>query len=274
MNQLLDLQKASIQKGVTFSPESQKNLQNVTDLYLDYQKQFQDLNSSITKDNLEAQQLQNKIKEVNDKLVKQNEQAEKEYNELWVKHNWAMAGLQLIILIPLLLVSALLYRKYKTTIYRAMILAVGIAVFLKISIVMHQYFPSYLFNYLLILILIALTIQTLISMLRMVNSPKPAWLQKQYQEAYQKAQCPECQFSIKPSVSKLFYPDAKGNLPVANYSYLETVDKYTCPSCGVLLFEKCSDCSHLRHSLLGYCDNCGAKKDFAYTLSNKANRDS
>jgi exonuclease VII small subunit len=45
MNQLLDLQKASIQKGISFSTESQKNLQNVTDLYLNYQKKFQELNN-------------------------------------------------------------------------------------------------------------------------------------------------------------------------------------------------------------------------------------
>ena len=41
MNQLLDLQKVSIQKGVGVPEASQKNLQDVTDLYLNYQKQFQ-----------------------------------------------------------------------------------------------------------------------------------------------------------------------------------------------------------------------------------------
>lgn len=269
MNQLLDLQKASIQKGVIFSPESQKNLQNVTDLYLDYQKQFQDLNNSITKDNLEAQQLQNKIKEVNDNLAKQNEQAEKDYNAQWVRHSWAMAGIQLLILIPLLLVTAILYRKYKKSMYRSMILAAAIAVFLKIAIVMHYYFPSYLFNYLLILVLIVTTIRVLVSMLRRISSPKPAWLQKQYREAYQKVQCPECQFSIKPSISKLFFPDSKGLLPVQNYGYLEKVEAYTCPSCGELLFEKCRHCSHLRHSLLTYCDYCGAKKELSYDKEDK-----
>lgn len=261
MNQLLGLQKASIQKGVTFSPESQKNLQNVTNLYLDYQKQFQDLNNSITKDNLEVQQLQNKIKEIDEQLSKQNVQADTEYQAQWVKHNWAMAGLQLLVLIPLLLIAVYLLRAYKDSMYKPMIMAASIAIFIKISLVMHDYFPSYIFKYLLVLVLIYVTALALISKLKMVAAPNPPWLQGQYREAYQKNQCPICQFSIKPSISKFFTSEAKSNLPMTNFSYLDKVDTYTCPSCGELLFEKCTHCSHVRYSLLMYCDFCGVKKE-------------
>jgi predicted RNA-binding Zn-ribbon protein involved in translation (DUF1610 family) len=261
MNQLLDLQKASIQKGMTLSPESQKNLQNVTDLYLDYQKQFQDLNNAITADNLQVQQFKNQIKEIDEKLTLQNEKANLEYSNQWVKHNWAMAGLQLLILIPLLLITAFLFKKYRKSVYKSMILTAGIAIFLKIALVMHDYFPSYLFKYLLILALIYTTIRVLLSMLRMMTAPKPAWLQKQYREGYDKAQCPTCQFSIKPSISKFFYPEKKGNFLVPDYTYLNAVTDYTCPSCGEVLFEKCGNCSHPRYALLHYCDTCGVKKE-------------
>jgi predicted RNA-binding Zn-ribbon protein involved in translation (DUF1610 family) len=266
MNQLLDLQKASIQKGMTFSPESQNNLQNVTNLYLDYQKRFQNLNSSITKDNLEVQQLQNKIKEIDDQLSIQNEKAYKEYNDSWIKHNWAMAGLQLLVLIPLLLITAYLFKSYRHSIYKPMIVAAGVAVFLKIAMVMHEYFPSYIFKYLLILALLYITAITLISMLRMIAAPKPDWLQKQYREAYQKLLCPICQFSIKPSITKFFPTENKNIVPMSNYSYLDKVDAYTCPSCGESLFEKCTNCSHVRHSLLMYCDYCGIKKEMNYDV--------
>ncbi len=261
MNQLLDLQKASIQKGITFSPESQKNLQDVTNLYLEYQKQFQDLNGSITKDNLEAQQIQNKIKEIDDQLSKQNEQANKDYEAQWVKHNWAMAGLQLLILIPLLLLVTYLFRAYRKSPYKPIILAAGVAIFLKIALVMHDYFPSYIFKYLLILVLIYVTVKALISKLRMIAAPNPLWLQKQYREAYQKTQCPMCQYPIKPGIAKFFITENGGNVPVSASSYLDTVETYTCPSCGENLFEKCSNCSHVRYSLLAYCDYCGAKKE-------------
>lgn len=261
MNQLLDLQKASIQKGVVFSPESQKNLQNVTDLYLDYQKQFQDLNNANTADNLQAQQFKNQIKAIDEKLALQNKTADLEYRNQWMKHNWAMAGLQLLILIPLLLIAAFLFKKYRKSVYKSIFLTAGIAIFLKIALVMHDYFPSYLFKYVFILALIYTTIRVLLSMLRMLTAPKPEWLQKQYREGYDKAQCPSCQFSIKPSISKFFYPEKKGNLLVPDYAYLNEVTDYTCPSCGEVLFEKCGNCSHPRYALLHYCDNCGAKKE-------------
>ena len=261
MNQLLDLQKASIQKGVTFSPESQKNLQDVTALYLDYQKQFQDLNSSITKDNLEVQRLQNRVQEIDSKLALQNEQAYKEYNSLWVKHNWAMAGLQLLVLIPLLLITAYLFRTYRESPYKPIIISVGIAVFAKIAMVMHDYFPSYLFKYLLILALIYCTARILIAKLRLIASPNRPWLEKQYSEAYQKNHCPICQFPIKPSISKFFITDNKKTVSTPNYHYLDAVKEYTCPCCGKLLFGACSKCSHLKYSLLTYCDSCGTKEE-------------
>jgi hypothetical protein len=261
MNQLLDLQKASIQKGMVFSPESQKNLQNVTNLYLNYQKQFQELNNSITQANLNVQQLQNKIKELDEQLSKQNEAADKEFEAEWVKHNWAMAGLQLIVLIPLLLITVYLLKTYGKSVYRPMILAAGIAIFFKIAIVMHDYFPSNLFKYLLILALIYVIAQVLISKLRMISAPNPPWLEGQYREAYQKNQCPVCEFSIKPGISKFFSSEEKNYTPLSDHSYLDQVDNYTCPSCGKLLFEQCTQCSHLRYSLLGYCDFCGVKKE-------------
>lgn len=260
MNQLLDLQKASIQKGVTFSEGSEKNLQEVTNLYLNFQKQFQDLNSSITKANLEVQQLQNKVRDIDTKLSKQNEEGTKEYNNLWTQHNWIMAGLQLLILIPLLLISFYVFRKYKESPYKTMIIAIGVAIFFKIAMVMQNYFPSFIFKYILVLVLIYLTAKILISKLRMMSTPNRSWLDKQYSESYQKGKCPMCEFSIKPSISKFFITENKNTIPSSNYHYLDNVSDYTCPCCGELLFEKCNNCSQVRYSLLSYCDSCGTQK--------------
>lgn len=262
MDQLLDLQKASIQKGIPFAAAAQKNVQQITNLYLDYQKQFQDLNNSITKNNLEKQQLQNQINAIDNQLEKQNKLAYKEYNVQLIKHNWTIAGSQLLILIPLLLITTFLIKTYKTNLYQPMFIAIGIAIFCKIALVMHDYFPSYIFKYLLILALIYITSVTLIAKLKMFVTPKPSWLQKQYREAYQKTQCPLCQFPIKPGISKFFTVKQQGNnSPLTYSSYLDKIDTYTCPGCGELLFEQCTHCSSVRYSLLKYCDFCGIEKE-------------
>lgn len=261
MNQLLDLQKASVQKGMTFSSESQQNLANVTKLYLDNQQRFQDLNRSITQENAEAQQLQSQVGTIDSQLTNQSSQAYTEYNRQLTHYNYRVAAAQLFILIPLLLITVYFFRKYGQSIYRSMIMAVGAAIIFKIVIVMHEHFPSRIFKYILILALIYLVVRALVAMSRMVVKPKMDWLIKQYREAYQKMQCAMCQYPIQPGIFKFFIPQAKNpDLRQVNMGYLEHIDGYTCPSCGERLFEKCSACEHIRHSLLIYCDHCGAQK--------------
>ncbi|RUR04749.1 hypothetical protein [Legionella sp. km772] len=95
----------------------------------------------------------------------------------------------------------------------------------------------------------------------MLATPNRPWLEKQYSEAYQKNTCPICQFAIKPSVSKFFVTENKNTVLAPNYQYLEEVNTYICPCCGTMLFEQCTHCSHVKYSLLSYCDSCGIKKD-------------
>lgn len=261
MNQLLDLQKSSVQKGVTFSAEAQQNLANATNLYLDSQQKFQNLNRSITDANAQAQQLQTRIDSIDSTLRKQSEQAYGVYNSQLTRHNLKLAAIQLVILLPLLIITAYFFQKYRHSIYRSMIMAVGAAIILKIILVMHQHFPARFFKYLLILALLYLVVRALKAMLHMVVAPQTNWLMKQYREAYQRLQCAICQYPIQPGIFKFFLPQTPKDQELANVSYLENVDTYSCPSCGEHLFEKCGQCQHTRHSLLIYCDHCGAKKD-------------
>lgn len=261
INQLLELQKAGAQKGDDLSHEAQQNLKTVTGFYLDSQHQFQELNTSISNDNFAAQALQTQIRELDAKLSKPLLQARAKYTSQLNKHNLMMAVFQLMLLIPLLLISGYCFRKYRRSLYKSMIGAIGIAVVLKTVMVLHDHFPSRGFKYILIAALIYITIRGLLSMLRMVAAPKYNWLIKQYREAYQKMQCPVCQFQIRPGVLKFIPMPPNQKEPVmAPLNYLETIEEYTCPGCGELLFEKCSSCSNLRHSLLLYCDHCGTKK--------------
>lgn len=261
MNQLLDLQKASVQKGVTFSSESQQNLANVTKLYLDNQQKFQDLNRSIAQANATAQQLQNQTSGIDVQLTKQSEQAYQSYDNLLMKHNFVVAGFQLLVLIPLLIIAVYFFKKYRQTIYSPILTAIGIAIILKIIMVMHEHFPSRAFKYILILALIYIILRALVSMLRMVIAPKASWLLKQYREAYQKLECAMCQYPIQPGLLKFFKSRSnKKDIGLTDISYIENTEAYICPSCGERLFEKCDVCAHTRHSLLMFCDHCGAEK--------------
>lgn len=260
MNQLLDLQKVSIQKGVALSSGTEKNLGEITTLYLHYQKQFQDINQLVTQNNLKIQRLQNINQHLKEQINQQNDEGLKEYNYLWVKHNWIMAGLQLLVLVPCLLMAYYLFIQYRKTVYISMVITIGVAVFFKITMVMHDYFPSYLFKYILVLFLIYFTGKVLIAKLKLVSSPNRLWLDKQYSEAYQKGKCPLCEFSIKPSIAKFVITEKGTTVPFLNYQYLDKVKAYTCPCCGEQLFEECSHCTHLRYSLLTYCDSCGVRK--------------
>lgn len=259
-NQLLEIQRSSLQKGVSFSTQSQTNLANVTNLYLQYQQKYQDLNNQISARNLEQQQLRNQLSQINTQLDKQATTAFEDQQKATKIHNLFMAGLKLLVLIPILLIVLFLYRRYKETIYKNMILAVTIAVLLKIAQVMHEHFPSRFFKYILIIVLLYLVIRALISMLRSIESPKKDWLLKQYKEAYQKLLCPECQYPIQPGIMKFFTPRSQSLEKAMDSTYLQKIDQYSCPSCGTHLFEPCVVCQQTRYSLLKYCDHCGAEK--------------
>lgn len=260
MNQLLDLQKASLQKGTEFTTESQQNLANATKLYLDNQQKFQNLNQLIANTNVQSQSLTQKQDAIDTELTKQSKEAYKTYEKLYLKHNLMLASLKLLVLVPLLLIVTYLFRRYRNSIYVSMILSVGIAIFIKIAMVMHEHFPSQYFKYILILMLIFLVVRFLINRLRMVAAPQKNWLIKQYREAYQKLQCPICQYPIQPGALKFTSSQNAKLLQPKDINYLDNIVNYSCPSCGETLFEKCEVCSHSRYSLLMYCDCCGTYK--------------
>lgn len=262
MNQLLSLQKSSVQKGIALSAETQQNLVKVTQQYLDNQRRYQALNYAIADRYTDMQHLQSQADVIDTKLEAQTIQANQEYNTQLFRHNLKIAGLQLCVLLPLLIIVTFVYRRFRQSIYVPMIKAVGIAILIKILLVMHEHFPSRIFKYLLILTLIYLVAWALRAMLRMSIRPKINWLMKQYREAYQKMRCAICQYPITPGMLKLAPPYKQKKLQqIQLLPYVSTVEGYVCPSCGEPLFEKCEHCQHMRHSLLGYCDNCGFKKE-------------
>ena len=91
----------------------------------------------------------------------------------------------------------------------------------------------------------------------MIAFPKRDWLQKQYREAYEAFLCPACDYPIRRgplkylfwtrrSIRKLTIPDAAAS---------PAEEPYTCPSCNTRLFEECTACHAIRHSLLPAAKN-------------------
>lgn len=256
LNQLLDLKKLGLEKGMAQSQNADQNLQNMTQLYLQQQQQYQELNKEITHKKNSMQDKAKELNTVNEQLHQQQEKAYKLYQKEFEKFRWYLAFLQLLVLIPLLLLSVFFLRRAKNDLYKPLWVAITIALFSKAVVVMHEYFPSYLFRYLLVLVLIFVTGRFLIARLKLATTAHNPWLQKQYREAYQKNHCPSCQFAIKPGTSgKFLFSEQLTNTPCLEE--ISAINQYTCPACGERLFAPCTKCGQIRYSLLPYCDHCG-----------------
>ena len=169
--------------------------------------------------------------------------------------------LKLVVLVPIFLLSAWLFIKKRGGTYGVIIYALFIAVFVKLLFVVHEHFPTKYFKYIAILIVLAIVLKLLVYLLKRLISPKKDWLIKQYQEAYDKNACPICGKPIR--VGPLRYATGarhKGLVLAGQGSEAGKQEVYTCPACGTRLYEKCGKCEDIRHSLLPFCEHCGAEK--------------
>lgn len=264
MNQLLEFQKLNLQKNVTPTGDEQKALAEAEQLFLSNQKAYQLLNDKIAQWNERREELAQQQRELDKTLEARRQPIVKEFQTLSERHNLRMAALKLAALTPLLIIAVVLFLKKRSSLYAPLIYAFGIALLLKVALVMHEYFPSRYFKYVLILSSLAIVTRILVYLLRMLAFPKQEWLLKQYREAYEAFFCPVCEYPIRRgplkyvfwsrrSVKKLQFPPA---------SPPEAEQPYTCPMCSTRLFEECESCHAIRHSLLPACEKCGAGKSF------------
>jgi len=261
INQLIELQKLGIQKDVSFSETQQANLTNSLNLFLENQTKYQDLNRAISDLVAQKQKLEGDRKPIDTQIETQLESAKAEYNRLLKKHDIKLAFIQLAILLPILILAAVLIVMKRTSIYFPLFLAFGAATLVKVAIVIHAYFPSRYFKYILIVALLLVVIRLLIYFIRAIAFPKVQWLLQQYREAYEGFLCPVCEYPIRIGPRRfLFWTRRTVNRMVVSGDRGEQEEPYTCPSCGSSLFEECSSCHKIRHSLLPHCMHCGAEK--------------
>jgi len=262
MNQLLSLQKESLAKNVEFSDSSKQTLQDSQAAFLDNQKKYENYNQQISELTQQQRQKEDGLAAVNDTIKDKEQHAQKEYDQLYNRHRLRVAALKLSFLIPVFLIASWFFMKKRTGVYWPLVWASFLAVFVKISLVVHEYFPSRYFKYIALLAVITIVLRILVYLIRMIVSPKKELLIQQYQQDYDKHQCPVCNKPIRIGPLRYLAGMKKKALIFADQAKESTQpEPYTCPSCGTSLYAKCEKCGQIRHTLLPYCEHCGTQKE-------------
>jgi hypothetical protein len=263
MNQLLEVQKLTLQKGLTPSPDEAKALAESQRLFLANQAKYQEMNDQIAALNDEVGALQDRQRNVQKKIDTQQPVIQAEFDRLHARHNLKLAALKLAVLLPLLALAVWLFLKKRASLYVSLFYGFGLALVVKVGLVMHEHFPTRYFKYILIVIAIVLVSRILVYLLHTMAFPKLEWLLKQYREAYEHFFCPVCNHPIRRGPRQhLFWTRgslAKLHVPATTAATAD--EPYTCPACATALFEECPACKHIRHSLLPACTHCGATKE-------------
>ncbi len=259
MNQLLEFQRSSLAKNLLPSADERKALAESQQRFLANQSQYQTLNEQLVQLNEQLRSLKDRQQQSEEALNRQRGPIREEFQRLDRAHDLRIAGLKLAVLIPLLVVGVLLFPKYRSGPYAPLVYAFGGTVLLQVGLVMHQYFPSRYFKYVLIVAALAIVLQALVYLIRMVAFPKSDWLLKQYREAYEAFLCPVCSYPVRRgplkymvwtrrTIKKMAPPPAGSN---------DVDEPYTCPMCSTRLYGECENCHAVRPSLLPSCQKCG-----------------
>lgn len=260
INQLIELQKLAVQKSVTLPEKQQTTLSESLTYFLGSQKQYQSNNAELSQLAKNKRELESKKLSNEKQLEEQRRPARSEYNKLREKHKLRLAFLQLLILIPLLAVGAFLIVKKRGSIYFPLFLGYSAAVLLKVSLVIHEYFPTRYFKYILIFGLLIAIAKILIHFIRVVAFPKAQWLTKQYREAYERFLCPICEYPIRTGPRKFLFWTRRTVNKIVPTKDAPKDEPYACPACGTKLFEECPECHKIRHALLPFCQHCNTEK--------------
>ncbi len=264
IGQLLDLQKQGLEKNVAVSDKEQANVTSSLNLFLENQKRYQETNQTLSETLRQKQGIEDEKQKLEQQLDDQRKPAREEFETLSASHRWKVACLQLAVLLPLLAIGAVLAIKKRGNLYYPLYLAFGGAVLLKVGVVVHEFFPSRYFHYVLIGALIVAVARMLIHFIRATAFPKVQALLKQAREAYERFLCPVCEYPIRTGPRRfLFWTRRTVNKLVVPNPVREEEETYICPACGTALFEECAACHKIRHTLLPHCAHCGVETELA-----------
>jgi len=241
-------------------PELKEILDKSLQAFLENQKENHEYFQNISKLVEQRQQKEDRLSDLS-KLIKDLEdKAHEKHNILIKKHRLKVAVLKLSFLVPIFLVVSFLFMKYRVGAYWPLVWSAFIASFIKITLVAHTYFPTNYFKYIALLVIIGIVLRILIYLIRLIVAPKKDLLIKQYQQFYDKHLCPVCTKPIKAGPLRYAGWKKKTAVLASQGTEIDKQQAYTCPSCGTNLYDKCGNCGNIRHTLLPYCEHCGAEK--------------
>lgn len=258
IDQLTELQKVSIQKNIEVSDQEKKTFNDSLNLFIENQRNYQEISEIIAKLNDDKNLLQEKKYKIESDFKKLKEPARKEFDKLMRRHNNKIAFIQLSILVPILLIACFVFYKKKNSAYMPIYLAFAVSAFLKVTFVVHEHFPSRFFKYVLIFASLLIVVKVLVMLIKSIVAPKKQYLVKQYREAYERFLCPVCEYPIRRGPMKYLYWTRRSIMKIKAFRTMQEADSaYTCPACGTHLFEECGSCHLIRHALLPSCEHCG-----------------
>jgi hypothetical protein len=259
MNQLLELHKLGVGKGVEVSAAEQTNFDAALNLFLESQRSYQESNQAISSLIAKKQQFVSDREQVEQQIAKGREKAHEKYDQLSEQHLLYLAFVQLAILLPIFLLAIFFLKKMRSSIYFPIFLAFSAAAGLKVVFVIQDYFPSKAIKYVFIAALLLVVSGLLVRLIRAVAFPNPQRLAKQHREGYERFLCPVCEYPIRTGPRKfLFWTRRTVNKLILPTDRNEQEESYCCPACGTSLFEQCRVCQKIRHSLLPFCIHCSS----------------
>lgn len=260
IRQLHEQQRLRLQHGQELSVAEKNTQARSLEQFLLNQRHDQELTQTIMKLTNERQALSDQLKRVDKKINIQRKPAYELYREQLRKQRILEASAQLLILFGLLGGTYYLLMRHKKTKYKLLYLASIIAIIYHSVDVVHDYFPTQLFKYMMIAVLIFLFGRLLIYFINRASSTQLGVLLKRYRDAYIYFLCPICEYPIRRGPMQFKFWTAKTLASqTAQMQGDSSNDPYTCPACSTQLFESCTKCGNSRYSLLPSCQHCGDK---------------
>lgn len=261
LSQLLELQRISIEQKTTLPEDQQQALVESQRLFLENQTKDQEISESLATLQEQLADLTDSQREINQQIGAAQASLQTKFQRLERQHRLKVAAIKIGVLTPLMLLGGYLFARFRQSHFAPIVYAFDLAVLATAFRVMHQYFPSEYFRYILIGASIAVIGWLLARLLLLVAQPSRSTRLKQYREAYESYFCPVCHYPIRrgPLRFMSWTPRSlrRASKPIADVSD----EPYTCPSCATLLYEKCPNCGATRHAMLPACDHCGAVKE-------------
>ena len=260
MQQMMDLHRLSLEKQVPPTETEKEALASAQQRFLQAQERFEAANAEIASSNEAKFQLGQELESVQATTEEQEQPAREDYRRKQQAHQLKVASFKLAFIVPLFLLAAWLFARYRSSAYRTLLLALLMATFWKLGRVMFEHFPREFFKYIASVAAIGIVLAFLVWLLRKAVRPSRQLLLSRYREAYRGHVCPVCAFPIARGPLRFALWSRRGpRFPGGEPSERETRadTPYACPSCGTTLFDSCRVCEVPRHTLLPFCEHCG-----------------